>query len=222
MEKIKIGKIVNAVALRGEVKVYSYSDRKERFEALKEILVEQKKGFTPYEIQNVRYQKNIVILKLRGVDDRNAAEALKERDIYITEADLPELPDDTFYVRDLIGCEVRDEKNGSVIGKILRQKGWFYIVAGPKARGIDGPTEGTIPPYDHYVVLTPADPMGTSRRLAQALGHPVAIVDINDLGANILGCSQKEPSMALLARILGDNPLGQSSECTPMGIIRKV
>ena len=80
--------------------------------------MEQKKGFTPYEIQNVRYKKNIVILKLRGVDDRNAAEALKERDIYITEADLPELPDDTFYVRDLIGCEVRDEKNGSVIGKI--------------------------------------------------------------------------------------------------------
>ena len=59
MEKIKIGKIVNAVALRGEVKVYSYSDRKERYEALKEILVEQKKGFTPYEIQNVRYQKTL-------------------------------------------------------------------------------------------------------------------------------------------------------------------
>ena len=93
MEKIKIGKIVNAVALRGEVKVYSYSDRKERYEELKEILVENKKGLTPYEIQGVRYQKNIVILKLKGVDDRNAAEALKERDIYITEADLPELPD---------------------------------------------------------------------------------------------------------------------------------
>ena len=118
MEKIKIGKIVNAVALRGEVKVYAYSDRKERYEELKEILVENKKGLTPYKIQSVRYQKNIVILKLKGVDDRNAAEALKERDIYITEADLPELPDDTFYVRDLIGCEVRDEKNGSVIGKI--------------------------------------------------------------------------------------------------------
>ena len=44
MEKIKIGKIVNAVALRGEVKVYSYSDRKERYEALKEILVEQKRA----------------------------------------------------------------------------------------------------------------------------------------------------------------------------------
>ena len=109
----------------------------------------------------------------------------------------------------------------SVIGKILGQKGWFYMVAGPKARGIDGPTEGTIPPYDHYVVLTPDDPNGTSKKLAKALGHPVAIVDINDLGANILGFSEKEPSVDLIAQILGDNPLGQGGECTPMGIIRK-
>ena len=109
----------------------------------------------------------------------------------------------------------------SVIGKILGKKGWFYMVAGPKARGIDGPTEGTIPPYDHYVVLTPADPTGTAKRLAQALGHPVAIVDINDLGANILGFSEKEPSMAFLAKALGDNPLGQGEECTPMGILRR-
>ena len=109
----------------------------------------------------------------------------------------------------------------SVIGKILGKKGWFYIVAGPKARGIDGPTEGTIPPYDHYVVLTPADPMGTAKRLAQALGHPVAIVDINDLGANILGFSEKQPTLDWLARALGGNPLGQGSEAPPMGILRK-
>ena len=109
----------------------------------------------------------------------------------------------------------------SVIGKLLGKKGWFYIVAGPKARGIDGPTEGTIPPYDHYVVLTPADPMGTSKKLAKALGHPVAIVDINDLGANILGYSSKELEKTPLEQILGDNPLGQGGECTPMGIIRK-
>jgi 16S rRNA processing protein RimM len=48
----------------------------------------------------------MVILKLKGVDDRNAAEALKESDILITEDDLRELPEDTFYVRDLIGCKV--------------------------------------------------------------------------------------------------------------------
>ena len=109
----------------------------------------------------------------------------------------------------------------SVIGKLLGKKGWFYIVAGPKARGIDGPTHGTIPPYDHYVVLTPADPPKNAKELAAHLGYPVAIVDINDLGANILGFSEKEPSMDKLAEILGDNPLGQGGESTPMGIIRR-
>ena len=118
MEKIKIGKIVNAVALRGEVKVYHYSDYKERFEELDEILIERRGKFTAYEIENVRYQKNTAILKLKGVDDRNAAEALKESDIYITEEDLRELPEDTFYVKDLIGCKVLNEENGAQIGVI--------------------------------------------------------------------------------------------------------
>ena len=71
------------------------------------------------------------------------------------------------------------------------------------------------------MVLIPDDPMGTAKRLAQALGYPVAIVDINDLGANILGFSEKQPSVEWLAEALGDNPLGQSRECTPMGILRK-
>lgn len=118
MEKIKIGKIVNAVALRGEVKVYHYSDYKERFEELSHIYVENKKNFTEYKIEKVRYQKDMVILKLKGVDDRNAAEALKERDVFITEEDLRELPEDTFYVRDLIGCAVYDEKEDRNLGEI--------------------------------------------------------------------------------------------------------
>jgi len=109
----------------------------------------------------------------------------------------------------------------SVIGKIFKQKGWFYMVAGPKARGIDGPTHGTIPPYDHYVVLAPAAPNKVAKELATHLGCEVAIVDINDLGANILGYSSKELEKQPLEQILGDNPLGQGGECTPMGIIRK-
>ncbi len=118
MEKIKIGKIVNAVALRGEVKVYHYSDYKERFEELDSVLLEHKGKYEEYGIEGVRYQKEMVILKLKGVSDRNAAEALKERDIYITEADLRKLPEDTFYVKDLIGCNVVNIEDGSRIGVI--------------------------------------------------------------------------------------------------------
>ncbi len=118
MEKIKIGKIVNAAALRGEVKVYHYSDYKERFEELDRVLLEHKGKYEEYGIEGVRYQKEMVILKLKGVSDRNAAEALKERDIYITEADLRDLPEDTFYIKDLIGCNVVNIEDGSRIGAI--------------------------------------------------------------------------------------------------------
>ena len=118
MEKIKIGTVVNAVALRGEVKVYHFSDYKERFEELEEVIVERKGKGKTYKIEKVRYQKDMVILKLAGVDDRNAAAALKEHDILITEADLRDLPEDTFYVRDLIGCSVRNAETGAEIGTI--------------------------------------------------------------------------------------------------------
>lgn len=114
MEKIKIGRIVNAVALRGEVKVYNYSGYKERYEELDRIIVEGK----AYEIEKVRYQQQMVILKLAGVNDRNAAEAMKNKDVFITEEDLQELPEDTFYIRDLIGLEVLDVETGEAIGSL--------------------------------------------------------------------------------------------------------
>ena len=112
MEKIKIGRIVNAVALRGEVKVYNYAGYRERYEELDRIIVDDKE----YDIEKVRYQQQMVILKLAGVDDRNAAEAMKNKDIFITEDDLSELPEDTFYIRDLVGLDVADADSGEKIG----------------------------------------------------------------------------------------------------------
>lgn len=114
MEKIKIGKIVNAVALKGEVKVYNYSDYKERYEEIDTIIVDEKE----YEIEKVRYQQNMVILKLAGVDDRNASEAMKNKDIYITEGDLRQLPEGTFYIRDLVGLDIVDIETGRQLGTL--------------------------------------------------------------------------------------------------------
>ena len=95
MERIKIGQIVNAVALRGEVKIYNYSDL-ERFEELDTvILVNRKKQSREFEIESVRYLKNLPIVKFKGINDRDKAEALKDFEVYITEDDLRELPEDT-------------------------------------------------------------------------------------------------------------------------------
>ena len=110
----------------------------------------------------------------------------------------------------------------SAIGKLFGKRGIFYIIAGDKARAIDGPCSFTLPPYNEYVVLGPADPDKVARETADALGHPVLITDINDLGGNILGRSDASMDPELYVRILKDNPLGQQSEQTPMGIIRPV
>lgn len=110
----------------------------------------------------------------------------------------------------------------SIIGKLLGKRGWFYNVAGDKARSIDGPCDYTLPPYNECVVLGPINPDAVAREGAQASGCPLfAIVDINDLGGNILGVSDDSMDRELIARILKDNPLGQSSEQTPLGIIRR-
>lgn len=113
MEKIKIGKIVNTVGLKGEVKVYNYSDSIEIYETIESIYVEDRLTV----IENVRAQKNMVILKLEGADDRNAAEALRGKELYITEDDLPELPEGQYYVRDLIGMSVTEE-DGNLLGHV--------------------------------------------------------------------------------------------------------
>jgi hypothetical protein len=108
----------------------------------------------------------------------------------------------------------------SVIGKILGQRGWFYKVAGEKARGIDGPCDCTLPPYNHYVVLVPDNPEKVAADAAAFLGAPFAVVDANDLGVNILGTSPDAPPKETIAEMIRDNPLGQSDQQTPIGIIR--
>ncbi len=109
----------------------------------------------------------------------------------------------------------------SAISKMLGRKGDFYRVAGYKASAIDGPTPNTIPPYNQYVVLAPNKPNEVAHSLSKIINCKVAVVDINDLGGNILGVSHDDMDRQKLVQILSDNPLGQCSESTPLGIIRK-
>ena len=110
----------------------------------------------------------------------------------------------------------------AAVTKPLGRRGDFYRIAGDRARAIDGPTSGTIPPYNSAVVLGPADPRGVARSLREALdaGVDVAVVDINDLGGNILGSTLDKTAEQRLLAVLKDNPLGQGHQSTPLGIVR--
>jgi hypothetical protein len=110
----------------------------------------------------------------------------------------------------------------AAVTKLFGRRGDFYRIAGDKARAIDGPTPNTIPPYNKAVVLGPSRPREVAVAMRERLGSglDVAVVDINDLGGNILGSTLSKADERRLAAILRDNPLGQDDQSTPLGVVR--
>ncbi len=111
----------------------------------------------------------------------------------------------------------------AAVARAFGRKGVFYEVLGTQASAIDGPTSGTIPPYNGHAKLAPENPMGVAKDLAAALGDGigVAIIDANDISVNILGHSAGVDPL-LVRELLLDNPLGQGHEQTPVAILRSV
>ena len=109
------------------------------------------------------------------------------------------------------------------VARLFGKKGVFYDILGPRASAIDGPTRGTIPPYNTHAKLAPLNPDGFSAELAAALGDGigVAVIDANDISVNILGASQGV-DRELVRELLSDNPLGQGHEQTPVALLRRM
>jgi hypothetical protein len=106
------------------------------------------------------------------------------------------------------------------VAKVFGARGVFYRVCGADVAAIDGPCDYTLPPYNRYAILGPSKPNDVAQSISEATGVPVAVVDANDLGVAVLGVSAGCPERAFLAEALADNPLGQSCEQTPIGIVR--
>lgn len=114
MEQLKLGQIVSVVGLKGELKVYPFTDYKERFEELGELCIED----SVFRIEKVRYgNNNVVILKIAGIDDRTSAEKLRGSYILIDKKSARKLPEDTHYIADLIGLTVINE-DGTRLGTL--------------------------------------------------------------------------------------------------------
>jgi len=109
----------------------------------------------------------------------------------------------------------------AAITKPLGIKGVFYKIAGPQAKAVDGAADYVIPPYNTYVSKAPKNPQKTAEEISQRVGFPVAIVDVCDLGGWIMGASQGVDK-EFIVKVLKDNPLGQTTEQTPFGIIREI
>lgn len=117
-EMLRVGVITTTHGVRGEVKVYPTTDNAERFLELEEIWLDTGKERLPLKIQNVKFFKNMVILKFEGYDDINAVQAWRQKDLLVTREQAVELQEDEYFIGDLIGLHVEDEE-GNALG-VLR------------------------------------------------------------------------------------------------------
>ena len=103
---LKVGVITTTHGVRGEVKVYPTTDEPERFLDLDYVLLDTGKELRRLDIKNVRFFKNLVILKFDGLDNINDIEKYKGRDLWIPREEAQELAEDEYYIADLLGMKV--------------------------------------------------------------------------------------------------------------------
>lgn len=117
MDRLEVGKIVNTHGLKGEVKIVTWTDSPDVFEDLEYVFTNKKKEEIKLDITNIKYQKNNIIAKFSQINSIEEAETFKNCVLTAERSMLGELPEGVYYIADLIGCTVFDDKDEE-LGKI--------------------------------------------------------------------------------------------------------
>ncbi|OLA32434.1 MAG: 16S rRNA processing protein RimM [Faecalibacterium prausnitzii] len=158
---LEAGKVVTTHGVRGEMKLELWCDG---VDFLKKTgrLYASAKGGKCYNITSIRTQGQMALLQLEGVNDMDAARALRGQVFYFDRNDAT-LPEGRWYVADLIGCEVRDADTGKVYGVVtsVDHPGAqdIYTVKAPGGKeymfpGVDAFLKERNPP-EGYILVTP-------------------------------------------------------------------
>lgn len=113
----EVGQIVNTFGIKGFLKVKPFTDEITRFEELKKVYIVNKNEMQEVEIEEVGYQKDMVLLKLKGIDNLTQAEKYKGLYLKIDRKNAKKLPKDTYFIADLLGLEVYTDE-GELLGKV--------------------------------------------------------------------------------------------------------
>ena len=114
---LQVGIITSTHGVRGEVKVYPTTDDPRRFRRLKEVVLDTGKEKMNLEIEGVKFFKQFVILKFKGLDNINDIEKYRQKSLYVTRKNAVRLQRDVYFIADLIGLKVQDE-DGKELGTV--------------------------------------------------------------------------------------------------------
>lgn len=112
MNSILIGKIVNIHGIKGEVKIYPYTDDIENLAKTKIVYLD-KNLKQKYNI-SCRVQKNMLLVKIKGIDTIEQAEKLRNKEVYVSRESLDELEEGSYYIEDLLGLEIVDMNDNHI------------------------------------------------------------------------------------------------------------
>lgn len=102
----ELGRVLKPQGIRGEIKIEAYTDDMNRFADLPHVYLEAGGQYAKTFVEKARTDYKAAYLKLEGIDDRDAAEALRGRYLYIDRENAAPLPEGAYYIKDLIGLDV--------------------------------------------------------------------------------------------------------------------
>ena len=114
---LEIGQIVNTFGIKGMIKIKPFTDDIERFDELEKLCIKNKEGIKDYKIQEIKYHKNMVLMKLEDVDTVEQADLLRQSYIIVDRSKEKPLEEGVYYIIDLIGLEVYTDEN-ELLGKV--------------------------------------------------------------------------------------------------------
>ncbi|HWR62284.1 MAG TPA: ribosome maturation factor RimM [Clostridia bacterium] len=117
LEYLSIGQVINIHGFKGEVKVYPLTDDVNRFRKLKEVFVEKNNQLIEYVVEGIKFQGNVLVMKLKGIDTEEEANKLRNCYIKVDRKSAVKLPKDTYFICDLIDLKVYDEE-GLLLGTV--------------------------------------------------------------------------------------------------------
>lgn len=114
---LEIGQIVNTFGIKGFVKVNPFVDDISRFDDLKKVYIKRNKALKEMEIEEVKYHKNMVLIKFKSIDRVEDAEQLRNSYLEVDRENAIELEEGTYFIADLLGLNVVTEEN-EFLGKL--------------------------------------------------------------------------------------------------------
>ena len=114
---LEIGQVVNTFGIKGMIKVKPFSNDIKRFDKLKKVYIQNNRGRKEYQIEEVKYHKEMVLIKLEGIENPEQANLLRDSYLLVNRDEEEPLDKDTYYIVDLIGLDVYTDTN-EILGKL--------------------------------------------------------------------------------------------------------